>query len=213
MHCPELDCSWSVHGIPDKYTQSRARHLAEHQAKEHGAASAVEKQLAAFGARVATFECGAERAMYRLACELRDELNRVRAELAARQEDIAFMDRCTLPDLHRKAQAHEDGKKRWRDRAEKAEARVAALESERQETNAALAERDVALKAAEKRIAELESDDIATQYGIRTPDGDVLNSTEDYKESVARLGRYQDTWPDAVLVERTVRHGEWTEAE
>lgn len=65
--------------------------------------------------------------------------------------------------------------------------------------------------ALEKRVAELDSSDTTTQYGIRTPDGDVLNSTEDHRESVARLGRYQDTWPDAVLVKRTVRHSEWTD--
>lgn len=56
------------------------------------------------------------------------ELDRVRAELADQQEDIAFLHRNTLPELRREAQRHEDGKKRWRDRAEKAEARVAELE-------------------------------------------------------------------------------------
>ncbi|MGW3428028.1 hypothetical protein ACWDHW_08725 [Streptomyces melanosporofaciens] len=36
--------------------------------------------MAAFAERVASFECGAERAMYRLACELRHELAKERAE-------------------------------------------------------------------------------------------------------------------------------------
>lgn len=77
------------------------------------------------------------------------ELDRVRAALTARQEDIAFLERNTLPDLRRKAQAHEDGKKRWRTRAEKAEAENARLLAERQETNGKLAELTVALRAAE----------------------------------------------------------------
>ncbi|WP_331764793.1 hypothetical protein [Streptomyces sp. NBC_01238] len=58
--------------------------------------------------------------------ELLAELDRVRAELADRQEDLAFLHRNTLPELRRESQRHEDGKKRWRDRAEKAEAALAA---------------------------------------------------------------------------------------
>ncbi|WP_282790833.1 hypothetical protein [Streptomyces sp. CC224B] len=50
------------------------------------------------------------------------------------------------------------------------------------------------------------------QYGIRIPDGSVLNSTvTDLVEQGNRLVRYRDCWPDAVLVQRSVFHGEWTE--
>jgi hypothetical protein len=56
------------------------------------------------------------------------ELAAVRAELDRRTEHLAFLERNTLPELRRTIQHHEDGKKRWRDRAEKAEARVRELE-------------------------------------------------------------------------------------
>lgn len=59
--------------------------------------------------------------------EVAAELAAVRAELAARTEDVAFLDRNTLPELHRTIQHHIDGKQRWRARAEKAEARVSAV--------------------------------------------------------------------------------------
>jgi chromosome segregation ATPase len=54
---------------------------------------------------------------------------RLTAELTRASEDIAFLERNTLPELRRTVQHHEDGKKRWRERAEKAEARVAELEA------------------------------------------------------------------------------------
>ncbi|WP_275558600.1 hypothetical protein [Streptomyces sp. 5-6(2022)] len=57
------------------------------------------------------------------------------------------------------ANALHDEKRHYRIAAEenaRLRAENARLLSERQETNAALAERDVALKAAEKRIAELD---------------------------------------------------------
>lgn len=149
-----------------------------------------------------------EKRHYQIAAE---ENARLREELAARQEDIAFLERNTLPELRRTAQSHEDGKKRWRTRAEKAEAENARLLSERQETNSKLVERDVALKAAEKRIAELEGAETGTEYGIRFSDGRVLDRTWSRKESDRRLAFYRDRWPDAHLVQRTVRNGEWTE--
>lgn len=49
------------------------------------------------------------------------EMDRLRGELADSQEDVAFLHRNTLPDLHRQIQHHQDGKARWRGRAEKAE--------------------------------------------------------------------------------------------
>ncbi|MFE9461672.1 hypothetical protein [Streptomyces californicus] len=33
--CPEPDCHWAVHGVPDKYADSRARIVREHVAAEH----------------------------------------------------------------------------------------------------------------------------------------------------------------------------------
>ncbi|MET9149981.1 hypothetical protein ABZX82_01680 [Streptomyces griseoflavus] len=56
------------------------------------------------------------------------ELAAVRAERDEAKETVAFLERSTLPDLQRTVQHHQDGKKRWRDRAEKAEARLAELE-------------------------------------------------------------------------------------
>lgn len=54
------------------------------------------------------------------------EVDRLRAELADREEDLAFLHRNTLPELRRESQRHEDGKKRWCNRARKAEAALAA---------------------------------------------------------------------------------------
>jgi chromosome segregation ATPase len=53
--------------------------------------------------------------------ELRAEVERLRTELDAHKEHLAFLERSTLPELRRTIQHHEDGKKRWRDRAVKAE--------------------------------------------------------------------------------------------
>ncbi|MER7788604.1 hypothetical protein [Streptomyces sp. NPDC097640] len=112
------------------------------------------------------------------------------------------------------------------------------VKSERDELNRALAEttddRDRAQEAADKlayAIAPIEvigehsggncpwtnALDVAaqgaTEYGIRASDGEVMLSgnARDRAEQEARLSRYRDCWPDAVLVQRTVRHGEWTE--
>jgi hypothetical protein len=54
----------------------------------------------------------------------------------------------------------------------------------------------------------------AIEYGIRIPDGTVLQDgwVNDRRQQENRLDRYRDTWPEAVLVERPVFHGEWTEA-
>ncbi|MBX9392212.1 hypothetical protein K4749_01025 [Streptomyces sp. TRM72054] len=71
-------------------------------------------------------------------------------------------------------------------------------------------ERD-ALRA---RVAELEQRVAdAVEYGIRIPNGSVLldGSPTDRRDQEARLDRYRDTWPEAVLVERSVFHGEWAE--
>lgn len=49
------------------------------------------------------------------------EVRRLRAELERRTEDVAFLERTTLPELRREIEHHKDGKQRWRGRAEKAE--------------------------------------------------------------------------------------------
>jgi hypothetical protein len=55
----------------------------------------------------------------------------------------------------------------------------------------------------------------AAEYGIRIPDGDVLldGDPTDRAEQEERLDRYRGKalWPEAVLVQRPVFHGEWTE--
>jgi hypothetical protein len=58
---------------------------------------------------------------------VRAERDEAQRKLDARTEDVAFLERATLPDLHRQIQHHQDGKKRWRDRAEKAEAEVTRM--------------------------------------------------------------------------------------
>lgn len=41
-------------------------------------------------------------------------------------------------------------------------------------------------------------------YGIQLPDGQVLDPTLDHAEATARLDRYRDMWPDAILVQRVI---------
>ena len=53
------------------------------------------------------------------------EVRRLRAELDRRTEGLAFLERNTLPELRRDVEHHQAGKQRWRERAERAEARVA----------------------------------------------------------------------------------------
>ncbi|MFJ2568943.1 hypothetical protein ACIOYT_00785 [Streptomyces halstedii] len=49
--------------------------------------------------------------------------------LAEAHDQVDFLERNTLPDLHRQIEYHKGGKARWRKRAETAEARVAELEA------------------------------------------------------------------------------------
>ena len=55
----------------------------------------------------------------------------------------------------------------------------------------------------------------ATEYGIRIPGGRVLldGNTRDRADQMQRLARCQGKamWPDAILVQRSVSYGEWTE--
>jgi hypothetical protein len=55
----------------------------------------------------------------------------------------------------------------------------------------------------------------ATEFGIRLPDGTTLRSGNplDRREQEDRLGRYQDSCPQARLVQRTVHYSDWTEAD
>jgi hypothetical protein len=56
---------------------------------------------------------------------LLDEVNRLRADLATAKDRLDHLERITLPDLRREIEWHQAGKKRWRDRAKKAEASLA----------------------------------------------------------------------------------------
>ncbi|MFD4547198.1 hypothetical protein [Streptomyces sp. NPDC058466] len=60
--------------------------------------------------------------------ELEGERDRLRVELDRRTEDVAFLERATLPELRREVEHHKAGKERWRDRAEKAEPERDALQ-------------------------------------------------------------------------------------
>ncbi len=72
----------------------------------------------------------------------------------------------------------------------------------------------VARDALPVLLAEQRAPD-AIEYGIRIPNGDVLmsGSALDRQEQEERLTRYRDTWPQAVLVQRAVTHGDWAPAE
>lgn len=58
---------------------------------------------------------------------LLDEIRRARAELDRRTEDLAFLERATLPELRRDVEHHQAGKQRWRERAERAEAALTEI--------------------------------------------------------------------------------------
>ena len=61
--------------------------------------------------------------------EAADKIRRLTTELERAREDLAFIGRNTLPELRREVEYQQEGKRRWRGRAEKAEARVAELEA------------------------------------------------------------------------------------
>ncbi|MEU0624918.1 hypothetical protein ABZ329_29175 [Streptomyces rubiginosohelvolus] len=61
--------------------------------------------------------------------DLLAEVDRLRGDLSDATGRVDFLERNTLPDLHRQIEHHKDGKARWRTRAETAEARVAELET------------------------------------------------------------------------------------
>jgi len=110
------------------------------------------------------------------------EIRRLKEELERRTEDLAFLERTTLPELRRTIQRHEDGKKRWRDRAEKAEARVAELETTSVPDEA--------------------------EYAVRMPGSNDVWPRKEFRmghwERVLCEG--------GVLLERVIRRGPWVEA-
>lgn len=71
---------------------------------------------------------------------VRKERDEARKQLDARTEDVAFLERATLPELRREIQHHKAGKQRWRDRAEKAEAELADAVRVSEELNRRLIE-------------------------------------------------------------------------
>ncbi|NUP18338.1 MAG: hypothetical protein HOZ81_20095 [Streptomyces sp.] len=73
-------------------------------------------------------EADAEAAAENAATEMASRIERLRRELDGYKEQLDFLERTTLPELQRTIQHHKDGKQRWRERAEKAEARVRELE-------------------------------------------------------------------------------------
>jgi hypothetical protein len=72
-------------------------------------------------------ECLYEEAGWGPTAALLAEVERLKAALASAREDAAFLERNTLPELRRTVEHHQAGKKRWRDRAEKAEARLSSV--------------------------------------------------------------------------------------
>jgi hypothetical protein len=59
------------------------------------------------------------------------ELTRLRRELDSYKDELDSLHRNTLPELRREIQHHQDGKKRWRVRAESAEPQRDELRAER----------------------------------------------------------------------------------
>jgi hypothetical protein len=60
--------------------------------------------------------------------DLRAENERLRRDLDRAREDVAFLERATLPELRREVEHHKAGKQRWRERAEAAETERDALQ-------------------------------------------------------------------------------------
>ncbi|MFJ2399787.1 hypothetical protein ACIOUE_00685 [Streptomyces xanthochromogenes] len=85
-------------------------------------ARAAKIRLAQYGEHAATYDSGSERALHEIALALSAEVDRLRGELASAVEDTTSLHRSTIPDLRRNVEHYEAGKKRWRARAERAEA-------------------------------------------------------------------------------------------
>ncbi|MGW2223891.1 hypothetical protein [Streptomyces formicae] len=133
---------------------------------------------------------------------VRAERDEARAELAkyvghepTAAEEMAFLNRC-LDDVHAVCDEAEEGSLRWENPLPVPEWVAVVRE---------------AADGVRPEGKQWPADVI--QYGIRIPDGSVLKdgTLTDLAEQQARLSRCRDTWPEAVLVQRTVRHGEWAE--
>lgn len=84
-------------------------------------------RLAQYGGRTstwstATYNDGTEKGLHEIALALAAEVDRLRTELAGREDHVQFLRKTAIPELRRKWQSEKDGKKRWRDRAKAAEA-------------------------------------------------------------------------------------------
>ncbi|MCX4605478.1 hypothetical protein OG402_33975 [Streptomyces anulatus] len=79
--------------------------------------------------------------------EMKAEVDRLREALSDATDQVGFLERNTLPDLHRQIEHHKAGKARWRKRAETAEARVAELMGTPVDEAAELAEGAAELEA------------------------------------------------------------------
>ncbi|WP_394436174.1 hypothetical protein [Streptomyces sp. SGAir0957] len=135
---------------------------------------------------------------------VRAERDEARAELAKYvgseptvAEEMAHLNRC-LNDVHAVCDGAEEESLRWENPLPVPEW-VAVVR-----------------KAAEGARPEREQ---VVEYGIRVPairwpkDGVLLDGgTFDRADQESRLARYRDCWPNAELVQRTVRRGEWKEA-
>ncbi|WP_143673798.1 hypothetical protein [Streptomyces sp. or20] len=83
--------------------------------------------------------------------DLLAEVDRLRGELPDATGQVDFLERNTLPDLHRQIEHHKGGKARWRKRAETAEARVAELTDAPVDEAAELAEGAAELEAMRRK--------------------------------------------------------------
>ena len=161
------------------------------------------------------FDCCSAHAAADTVSALLAENERLRGELADRMEDIAFTDRNTLPELRRTIQRHVDGKKRWRDRAEKAEPERDALQERLHQV--ALAK----VWTNEDGKKFVFADDIAQaapaaastviEWGVRLADGGFTAQSRDRKQALEALPGLRAYEQNAVLVTRTVHFGAWTE--
>lgn len=110
-----------------------------------------------------------------------ERLRKAETERDRYKDHLDHLERTTLPDLHRQTEWHQGGKKRWRARAEKAEARVAELE------------------------ATSVPDEV--EYGIRMPGSQDVWPRKEFRsghwEKVLADG--------ATLLQRVIRRGPWTE--
>lgn len=88
----------------------------------------IETAIAAYQQHAPTgFACRSAHPVADHAEALVAEVRRLRDELDRRTEDLAFLERTTLPETRRDIQHHQDGKQRWRERAERAEAALTQI--------------------------------------------------------------------------------------